>query len=98
MSTIDKHGQLARAILQTVNRTQARGSTVRIVVPRDSDVTDELGIDPDADRLQSAVEHLLERGYIVPADVGLTRGAYTITRAGLLWLSGDRSEPPDAAR
>ncbi len=98
MSAIDKHGQLARAILQTVNRTQARGSTVRIVVPRDSDVTDELGIDPDADRLQSAVEHLLERGYIIPADVGLTRGAYTITRAGLLWLSGHRSGPPHAAR
>ncbi len=98
MSAIDKHGQLARAILHTVNRTQTRGSTVRIVVPRDSDVTDVLGIDPDADRLQSAVEHLLERGYIIPADVDLTRGAYTITRAGLLWLGGDRSGPPDAAR
>jgi hypothetical protein len=75
MSAINKDVYLARAVLQTVNRTQARGSTVQIVVPRDSDVTAELGIDLDEDRLQTAVEHLLERGYVVPADVGLTRGA-----------------------
>jgi hypothetical protein len=34
---------LAWLVLRTVNRTQAKGSTARIVVPRDSEMIDELG-------------------------------------------------------
>jgi hypothetical protein len=31
-------GQLAWLVLKTVNRTQAKGSTVRLVVPRDPEI------------------------------------------------------------
>ena len=88
--------ELAYVVLQTVNRKQAKGTTARIVTPRDPEVTDELGMDPDEDRLLGAVEHLLERGYVVPAGIDLPRGAYTIAPAGLEWLEMGATESPQA--
>lgn len=73
-------------VLRTVNRMQAKGSTVRIIVPRDpevvSELSQELSLYP-SDDLPSAEEQLLECGYIAPADIGLIRGSYTVDRAGL---------------
>jgi hypothetical protein len=83
---IEEIEERAYVILQTVSRTQAKGTTARIVSPRDPEVTDELGMDPDEDRLLTAVEYLLEEGYVVPAGIDLPRGDYTIAPAGLEWL------------
>jgi hypothetical protein len=88
--------QLAWLVLKTVNRTQAKGSTVRLVVPRDPEVVDELGIPLTDDELLSAQEYLEDKGYVVLADVQLTRGVYTITPAGLEWLESGLPEPPEA--
>ena len=94
---IEEIEELAYVVLQTVNRTQAKGSTARIISPRDPEVADELGLDPDEDRLLTAVEYLLEEGYVVPAGIELPRGDYTIAPAGLEWLEmGARTEPLEA--
>ena len=87
---------LAYVVLRTVNRMQAKGSTVRIVTPRDPEVAHELGMDPDEDRLLRAVEYLLEQGYVVPAGIDLPRGDYTIAPAGLEWLEMGVTESPQA--
>jgi hypothetical protein len=82
--------------LQTANRTQAKGSTARIVVPRDPGMVDELGRERGViptDDLLSAEEYLEEHGYLAPTDIGLTRGTYIITPAGLRWIEG---APPGA--
>ena len=84
--------QRAWVVLRTVNRTQAKGSTARIVVPRDPEVAYELAVAPTEDELLSAEEYLLDQGYVAPVDIGLTRGTYTITPAGLDWLD---SGPPE---
>jgi hypothetical protein len=85
--TPDELERIAWVVLETVNEAQAKGSTVRLVVPRDPEVAaDELGMDPDGDRILTVEEYLLEQGYLTTAEVGLTRGAYTITAAGLDWL------------
>lgn len=82
--------RLAWSVLRTANRTQAKGSTARIVVPRDPEMVDELSRDlevtPTDDDLLSAEEYLEERGYLAPTDIGLTRGTYTITPVGLRWI------------
>ena len=86
--------QLAWLVLQTVNRTQAKGTTIRLVVPRDPEVARQLDPTlleralPAAEEymLLAAEAYLLERGYIAPANLGLTWGTYTITPAGLEWL------------
>jgi hypothetical protein len=94
---IEEIEELAYVVLQTVNRTQAKGTTARIISPRDPEVTDELGLDPDEDRLLTAVEYLLEEGYVVPAGIELPRGDYTIAPAGLEWLEmGATTEPLEA--
>lgn len=93
---IEEIEELAYVVLQTVNRKQAKGTTARIVTPRDPEVTDELCMDPDEDRLLGAVEHLLERGYVVPAGIDLPRGDYTIAPAGLEWLERGVRESPQA--
>jgi hypothetical protein len=86
MNASDELDGLAWAVLETVNEAQAKGSTVRLVVPRDVEVARELSTEPDDLRLLSAVEFLEDRGYLEPADIVLTRGAYTITLAGFAWL------------
>jgi hypothetical protein len=94
---IEEIEELAYVVLQTVNRTQAKGSTARIISPRDPEVADELGLDPDEDRLLTAVEYLLEEGYVIPAGIELPRGDYTIAPAGLEWLEmGATTEPLEA--
>src|SRR3712207_1350899 len=80
-----------------LNRMQAKGSTVRIVVPRDPEVAYELGVDTDEDVIMTAVGYLLEQGYVVPACIDLQRGAYTIAPAGLEWLELGASGPPPQA-
>ena len=78
--------------MRTANRMQAKGSTARIVVPRDPEMVDELGrergVIPTDDDLLSAEEYLEEHGYLAPTDIGLTRGTYAITPAGLRWIKG----------
>jgi hypothetical protein len=89
--------QLAWVVLRTVTRRHAKGSSARLVVPSDPEVASELGMDPDEDRLHTAVEYLLERGYIVPADIDLRRGTYAITPTGLKWLDRIPPEPLGAS-
>ncbi len=94
--------RLAWSVLRTANRTQAKGSTARIVVPRDPEMVDELGqewgVIPTDDDLLSAEEYLEERGYLAPTDIGLTRRTYTITPAGLRWIEGAPSEATETPR
>ncbi len=78
--------QLAWLVLQTVNRTQAKGTTIRLIVPRDPEVARQLDPTLLEHELLAAEAYLLERGYIAPANLGLTWGTYTITPAGLEWL------------
>ncbi len=87
--------RLAWLVLRTANRMQAKGSTARIVVPRDPELTDvlgpELGSIPTDDDLLSAEEYLEENGFLETTYIGLTRGTYTITPAGLRWI--ERGSP-----
>ncbi len=86
--------------LRAANRTQARGSTVRLIVPRAPEVADELGMELTDERLLAVQEHLQRHGYIEPASISLAWGAYTITPAGLRWLEEAKSElqePPTDA-
>jgi|SRR5215210_2511913 len=83
--------QLAWVVLQIANRTQSKGSTVRLLVPRAPEVAREMGMEPAEERMVAVEEYLLERGYVAPLDIGLSRGTYTITSAGLRWL---RDRPP----
>ncbi len=91
---VDEPEQLAWVVLRTVNQTQAKGSTARIVVPRDPEVAYELDVALTEDELLSAEEYLLDHGYVAAVDIGLTRGSYTITPAGLAWLDKGPPEPP----
>jgi hypothetical protein len=43
------------------------------------------------ERLLTAEEWLVDRGYLAPADVGLSWGTYTITPAGFSWLEESSS-------
>lgn len=82
--------RLAWSVLRAVNRAQAKGSTVRLVAPRDPEIVDELGrelgLGPTDEELLSAEDYLLEHGYIAPTGLGITREIYTVTLAGLVWL------------
>ena len=84
--------QVAYLVLEAANRTQGRGTTVRLVVPRAPEVTRQLDPSLAEHELLAADEYLLERGYIAPANIGLTWGNYTITQAGLVWLEGGFTE------
>jgi hypothetical protein len=89
---------LAGVVLQAVNRVQAKGSTVRLVVPRAPEVTYEVGMELPETQILEVEEYLLDCGYIEPVDIGLTGGTYTITPAGLEWLDMGASEPLEAFR
>jgi hypothetical protein len=78
--------QLAYLVLEAANRTQAKGTTVRLVVPRAPEVANELDSTLAEHELLAAEEYLLNRGHIAPANLGLTWSTYTITPAGLDWL------------
>lgn len=94
-----KPERLAWLVLRTANRTQAKGSTARIVVPRDPEMVDELARGWDSiltdDDLLSVEEYLEEHGFLEPTDIGLTRGTYTITPAGLRWIEGETPGAPE---
>ncbi|MDP9410811.1 MAG: hypothetical protein M3P70_09955 [Actinomycetota bacterium] len=94
--------RLAWVVLRTANRAQAKGSTARIVVPRDPELADELGREwgssPTDEDLLSAEEYLEEHGYLAPTDIVLTRGTYTITPAGLRWVEGAPPGAPETSR
>lgn len=89
---------LAWAVLRASNRTQARGTTVRLVVPRAPEVIDDLDMEVEEARIVEVEEWLVDRGYLTPADVVLTRGTYTITSVGLDWLRGAMPEPLEATQ
>jgi hypothetical protein len=93
MSVPDETEWLAWVVLQTANRRQAKGSLVRLVIPRAEQVTRELEPPPGESELLAVEEYLLERGYVAPTNIDLTRGSYTITPAGFNWLEGGMPEP-----
>jgi hypothetical protein len=78
--------QLAWLLLETVDRTQGKSTTIRLVVPSDPEVARELLPLLDEHELLTAEEYLLEWGYIAPANLGLSWGTYTITHTGLNWI------------
>jgi hypothetical protein len=89
--------QAAWLVLQAVNRGHAKGSTVRLVAPRDPDIVEELGrelgLGPTDEELLSAEDYLLEHGYIALTGLGVTRNVYTVTLAGLDWLEAGLTAP-----
>jgi hypothetical protein len=94
----DETRRLAWIVLQTANRTQAKGSSVRLVVPRAPEVTDELELPLSEVELLAVEEYLLERGYVTPDDIGLRWGTYTISPAGFYFLEAGLPEPKDSLR
>jgi hypothetical protein len=98
MSVADETRRLAWIVLQTANRTQAKGSSVRLVVPRAPEVTDELEPPLSDAELLAVEEYLLKRGYVAPINFSHRWGIYTITPAGFYFLEGGLPEPPDRWR
>ncbi len=96
----DESEYFAWVVLRAANRMQAKGTTARIIIPRDpevvSEVAQEISHSPSDDDLLSAEEYLMECGYIAPVDIGLTRGSYSVTPAGLDWLGRSFLSPPKA--
>jgi hypothetical protein len=86
MPSVPQAEEIAWVVLRAANRKQARGSTARLVVPSVLEVAQEIVAKLGHDRLLAAEDYLLERGYVVPSDTSLSRGAYTITPAGMKWL------------
>ena len=77
---------LALIVLRAANRTQARGTTVRLVVPRAPEVAHEVGVELNEAQLLEVEEYLHLHGYIEPADMDLASRTYTITPTGLEWV------------
>jgi hypothetical protein len=98
VSMADETRRLAWIVLQTANRTQAKGSSVRLVVPRAPEMTDKLEPPLSEVELLEVEEYLLERGYVAPDDIGLRWGTYTITPAGFYFLEAGLPEPKDSLR
>jgi hypothetical protein len=92
MTVADETEKLALVVLLAANRTQAKGSTVRLIVPRAPEVAQELGVELDDDLIVAVEEYLLNRGYVAPANIGLSWGTYTITPAGFSWLEESSPE------
>ena len=84
-------------VLRAANRTQARGSTVRLVIPRAPEVTQELGAGFSDEWLLAAEEYLLKRGYVALADVGLTRGVFRSLTHDPVGVERGVTEPPETA-
>jgi hypothetical protein len=85
--------QLAWVVLRAANRSQSRGSTVRLIVPRAPEVADEMSVELTDSQFRSVEEYLLDHGYVAEADISLTWSAYTVTNAGLKWLETSLPEP-----
>jgi hypothetical protein len=88
--------QLAWLVLEAVNRIQGKRSTVRLVAPRDEEVTRQLDPTLDEHELFAAEVYLRARGYIASANLGLTSAVYTITTTGLDWLDEGFPWPSEA--
>jgi hypothetical protein len=86
MPSVPQAEDIAWVVLRAANRKQARGSTARLVVPSVLEVAQEMVAKLGYDRLLAAEDFLLERGYVVPSETSLSRGAYIITPAGMKWL------------
>ncbi len=93
MSVEDQIEQLAWVVLRAANRTQSKGSTARLVIPRAPEVADELDIELTVEQFLSVEDYLLEHSYLADADVGLVWSAYTVTPAGLKWIETNLPEP-----
>jgi hypothetical protein len=87
---------LAQIVLQTANRVQAKGSSVRLVVPRAPEVAHEMSVELTDSQLVEVEEYLHYHGYVEPVEMGLSWGTYTITPAGFAWLEGSKSGPPSS--
>ena len=90
----DEMEKLAWVVLRAANRRQGKSSTARLIVPRAPEVAEELGMDLTDTQFVSVEEYLQEHGYVVPADIGLTWGTYTLTPAGLRWLEAGSADRP----
>lgn len=95
MTLADDTEQRAWRVLQTANRTQAKGSTVRLVFPSAPEMSYELEPPLTEAELSAVEEYLLGHGYLALASIGLKQGTYTITPAGFSWLEGGLPEPTD---
>jgi hypothetical protein len=93
VTTLPQAEELAWVMLRAANRTQARDSTARLVAPSVLEVTQEIVAKLGYDRLLAAEDYLVERGYVVPSDISLSRGAYTITPEGFRWLDRGPATP-----
>ena len=98
VSVADETRRLAWVVLQTANRTQAKGSSVRLVVPRAPEVTYELEPPLSEAELVAVERYLLERGYVTRVDIGLRWGTYTISPGGFEWLEGGLPQPTGRLR
>ena len=78
---------LALIVLRAANRTQAKGTTVRLVILRAPEVAHEVGVELTEAELWEVEEYLHHHGYLEPVDMGLTSRTYTITPAGLEWVN-----------
>ena len=85
--------QLAWVVLRAANRSQSKGSTVRLIVPRAPEVADEMSVELTDSQFRSVEEYLLDHGYVAEADISLAWSAYTLTPAGLKWLQTSLPEP-----
>jgi hypothetical protein len=54
--------QLAWVVLRAANRSQAKSSTARLIVPRAPEVAEELGMDLTDAQFLSVEEYLLDHG------------------------------------
>ena len=78
--------ELAYLVLEAANRTQAKGTTVRLVVPRAPEVAHEVGVELTEAQVLEVEEYLHHHGYLEPVQMGLTSRTYTITPLGLEWV------------
>ena len=78
---------LALIVLRAANRTQAKGTTVRLVIPRAPEVAHEVGVELTEAQVLEVEEYLHQHSYLEPVDMGLTSRTYTITLAGLEWVN-----------
>ena len=92
VSVGDEMEQLAWVGSRAANRSRAKSSTDRLIVPRAPEVAEELGVDLTDAQFLSVEEYLLDHGYVVPANIGLTWGTYTVTPSGLRWLEPGSAE------
>lgn len=91
---------LARLVLRAANRTQAKGSSVRLAVPRAPEVAHEVDMELTEAQLLAVEGYLHNHGYVERVEMGLSWGTYTITLAGFEWLEGGGmpEDPPSSAK